>query len=35
VPIGALETRLRHALGDQRVARRRIRSFIASEVIHA
>jgi hypothetical protein len=35
LPVGALEARLRHALGDQRMARRHIQSFIARESIHA
>jgi hypothetical protein len=35
LPIGALEAQLRRRLGDARLARRRIESFIAREVSHA
>jgi hypothetical protein len=34
LPIGALESHLRHALGDRRLARRHIQSFIARESTH-
>lgn len=35
LPVGALEKRLRHALGDGLLARRHIQSFIARETVHA
>jgi hypothetical protein len=34
LPIGALEGRLRHALGDQRLLRRHVQTLIAREVPH-
>lgn len=35
LPIGALETQLRHALGDPRLVRRWIETFVAREAAHA